>query len=69
MYQIEVSSKVQKQFKKLNPHITDRILQWIETHLVNTENPRLFGKPLKGNMKDFWRYRIGDYRLIAKIED
>lgn len=33
------------------------------------ENPRVLGKPLSGNMDGLWRYRVGDYRILAKIED
>jgi mRNA interferase RelE/StbE len=32
-------------------------------------DPRLFGHALKGNLKEFWRYRIGDYRVICYIQD
>ncbi len=35
----------------------------------NTENPRITGKPLKGNKKGIWRYRVGDYRILCDIQD
>ena len=38
-------------------------------NLENIEEPRNRGKALVGNLKDYWRYRIGDYRLITKIDD
>ena len=38
-------------------------------NLVNTPDPRLHGKALKGNLKGIWRYRVGDYRLFASIEE
>ena len=41
----------------------------IENNLENIENPRSKGRALLGNLKDYWRYRIGDYRLITKIDD
>ncbi len=31
--------------------------------------PRAIGGPLKGELRDFWRYRVGDYRILAKLED
>lgn len=37
--------------------------------LGDTLNPREHGKPLKGNLKDYWRYRVGNYRIIAEIDD
>jgi mRNA interferase RelE/StbE len=37
--------------------------------LGTLENPRERGKPLAGNLKNFWRYRTGDYRILAEILD
>ncbi|MCY3067574.1 MULTISPECIES: type II toxin-antitoxin system RelE family toxin [Aerococcus] len=45
------------------------ILSWIEKNLVNTEYPRKQGKALKGDLSAYWRYRVGNYRLIAEIKD
>jgi len=42
---------------------------WIEKNLVDCNNPRIHGKALVGDKKGFWRYRIGNYRLIANIDD
>ena len=46
-----------------------RIVNWLETNLEGCENPRLHGKALQGTWEGHWRYRVGDYRIIAKIED
>lgn len=43
------------------------IKAWIEKNLVGCENPRQHGKGLTANHSGRWRYRIGDYRLIAEI--
>ena len=45
------------------------ITQWIKKHLMGCDNPRAFGKALVGNLKGYWRYRIGNYRLLAIIKD
>lgn len=45
------------------------IVNWIATNIENTHHPRICGNSLKGNSKDYWRYRVGDYRIIAKIND
>ena len=42
---------------------------WIEKNLVGCTDPRKHGKPLVENRKGQWRYRIGDYRLLAEIDD
>ena len=41
----------------------------LDKNLVDTIDPRLHGKPLTGNLKGIWRYRVGDYRLFAEIRD
>ena len=45
------------------------IVSWIEKNLKGTTEPRLYGSPLKGSLKNYWRYRVGTYRIIAKIND
>ena len=46
-----------------------RIVNWLEKNLEGCENPRLHGAPMHGDLKGHWKYRIGDYRIIAQIED
>ena len=58
-----------KKMRKLDAPVRDRIKKWIETNLEGCENPRRRGKPLEGEFNNFWRYRVGDYRIIAEIQD
>ena len=68
-YEIKLTSSFKMSFKKLD-FITQRMIsKWIVKNLETTDNPRLHGKALSGNLKGLWRYRIGDYRLIADIQD
>ncbi len=69
MYRIEYSKRISKQISKLDKNTQMNILKWIEKNLLGTDNPRLHGKPLVGNLNGMWRYRIGDYRLLAEIHD
>jgi len=59
----------EKQFEKLDKATCRTINRYITERLTTPEDPRRFGKPLLGNLKEFWRYRIEDYRIICKIED
>lgn len=68
-FSVEYTKDVIKELKKLDNYTKQMIKLWIEKHLVGCENPRAIGKPLKGNLQGRWRYRIGDYRLLSKIED
>ena len=68
-YKVEYLPSVFKTLEKMDRFTKRIIVEWIEKNLVNCENPRLYGKPLSANRVGQWRYRIGDYRVIAKIED
>lgn len=68
-YKVEYTPKAVKQLLKLDKHTQKLIYAWIDKNLQNCENPRQHGKGLVANMSGKWRYRIGDYRLIADIQD
>ncbi len=69
MYSVETTSRFDREFKKLDKYTQRMLKAWIEKHLINCENPRLYGKALAANRSGQWRYRIGDYRLICQIQD
>jgi mRNA interferase RelE/StbE len=69
IYQVEFSHLALKQLKKMDKHTASMIISYIKKKLMNTENPRQYGKALKGNLNDKWRYRVGNYRILAKIQD
>ena len=68
-YTVEYTKAAVKQLKKMDRKIAAFILSYIEEKLVDCTDPRIYGKALKGNMNDKWRYRVGEYRILAKIED
>ena len=68
-YQVEYTEQTIKELKKLDGFTKRMIKAWIEKNLVNCENPRLHGKALSANRVGQWRYRIGDYRILADIQD
>ena len=68
-YQVEYTKSAVKQLKKMDRKIAALILSYIEDKLVDCENPRAYGKALIGDKKEIWRYRVGDYRILAMIED
>ena len=68
-YRVEYTKTAVKQLKKMDRKIASLILSFIEDKLLNCENPRLYGKALRGDLTDIWRYRVGNYRILAKIED
>lgn len=66
--QIIIQSNAKKQLKNLDFAIKKRIAKFID-NLEELENPRIKGKSLAGNLIGFWRYRVGDYRIICDIVD
>ena len=68
-YKLMYSEKAQKQLNRLDYSIKSKILKYIDQNLFNTDNPKKFGKALRYNLKDFWKYRVENYRIIAKIEE
>jgi mRNA interferase RelE/StbE len=68
-YQVRLEKRAQKNLKKMDSNDARIIMAWIKKNLVNCEDPYAYGKALKGNLKEKWRYRIGDYRLICNINN
>ena len=68
-YKVVFSDGAVKQLRKLDKPIQKQIYNWINKNLEGCEDPRIFGKGLTSNRSGQWRYRIGDYRIIAKITE
>jgi len=69
MYRIAFSDTADKQFQKLDSFTQAMISKYINKNIKGTDNPRRYGKPLKGTMRGLWRYETGKYRLICEIQD
>jgi mRNA interferase RelE/StbE len=68
-YKIVPTAKFQKDLRKIGRSNAVRILKWIADNLEDTDDPRRHGKQLKHTLDQYWRYRIGDYRLLVEIID
>ena len=67
---IEYAASVQKSVRKLDPQSQHWIKHYLEERLARLENPRQLGIAMqRTEYRDLWHYRVGDYRVIAKIED
>lgn len=69
IYHVEFTKSALKQLKKLDKPTASLIIGWIRKNIEGCENPRVHGKALTADHVGQWRYRIGDYRIIAEIED
>jgi mRNA interferase RelE/StbE len=64
---IEFSEEAQKQFNKLDRAVQNRIRNFLRMRLAPLNDPRVIGARLTGELSPFWRFRVGDYRIIADI--
>ncbi len=66
---IEFVPAAAKELKKLDRAEAARIIRTLETRIAELDDPRQLGAALGGDLSGLWRWRIGDYRVVAKIED
>lgn len=69
-WKIELDPAVDRELSKIDPQIARRILAFLHKRVAPLENPRSIGEALKGSkLGEFWKYRVGDWRIISSIED
>lgn len=69
-WQIEFEDSALKELAKLDKSVARRIVTFLRERVAVLDDPRSIGEALKGSkLGDFWKYRVGDYRIITNIED
>lgn len=69
-WKVELSAAADRELGKLDSQHARRILKFLHSRLALVDNPRSIGQALQGHrFGEFWKYRVGSYRLICKIED
>ena len=69
-WQIELSETAEKQFAKLDKPVAKRLLTFMRERLASLDDPRSIGQALRGSeLGEFWKYRVGDWRLVCQIKD
>ena len=68
-WQVEFHPAAAKELRKLDRVVAARIVRTLETRIAPLDDPRSVGSALVGEHAGYWRWRIGDYRVIARIED
>jgi mRNA interferase RelE/StbE len=66
---IELHPDAARDLRKLARPVAARLVATLETRIAARDDPRSLGAPLKGAHDGYWRWRIGDYRVVARIED
>ncbi|OHV23937.1 addiction module toxin RelE [Rhizobium leguminosarum bv. trifolii] len=69
-WRIEFHRAAERELEKLGHEAARRILRFLNDRVARLDDPRSIGEALKGSeLGDFWKYRVGDYRVIASIDD
>ncbi len=69
-WKVELTPLAERNLSKLDPQIARRLLSFLHDRLATLDDPRSLGEALRGpTLGEFWKYRVGDYRIISSIED
>jgi mRNA interferase RelE/StbE len=66
-WRISFTPQAEKDLSRIDSQNARHINRYLRDRVA--PNPRAVGGPLKGRLREFWRYRVGDYRVLARIED
>jgi mRNA interferase RelE/StbE len=70
VWSIELGPRAQRQLRQFDPQIARRLSKFLFERIALLDDPRSVGEALKGSeLGEMWKYRVGDYRIIASIED
>lgn len=69
-WRVEFADSAAKQLRKLDQQVATRILTFLRDRVAPLDDPRSMGEALRGkDFGDFWKYRVGDWRIIADLDD
>ena len=68
-WRIEFHRAAVRELRRLGADGESRVLRYLRERIEGSQDPRRFGHALTGDRKGLWRYRVGDYRIVAAIED
>jgi mRNA interferase RelE/StbE len=69
VWRVEFDRAAVRDLRKLGADAELRILRYLRERIAGSDDPRRLGQALTGDRKGLWRYRVGDYRIVAAIED
>jgi mRNA interferase RelE/StbE len=67
-WKVNLSPTALKQLAKLDKSVSRRVLNFLQQRVKRLDGPRQIGERLQGTLSEFWRYRVGDYRIICSLE-
>jgi mRNA interferase RelE/StbE len=68
VWQVNFADQARHDLKRLDPSTSQQILRYLRERIATNEDPKRFGKALTGTLVGLWRYHIGDYRVVCRID-
>ena len=68
-WRIELTPEAARDLSRLGKPEAKRVRDFLRDRLALSDDPRPLGKKLKGRLREFWRFRVGDYRILARLEN
>lgn len=68
-WRIDYADSAKSQLRKMDRQTARRIVDYMDERVARLDDPRSLGKALSGPLGAFWRYRVGDVRVICDIQD
>lgn len=69
VWRVEFDAAAARELRKLGSTEQTRVLRYLRQRIAGHDDPRRFGKALTADLSGLWRYRVGDIRIVARIED
>jgi len=68
-WSIRITDTCKKELNKLDKQFQTVILKYLYTRVSKLDHPRLLGEPLRHDLKGLWRYRVGKFRIVCRIQE
>ncbi len=66
---VSFGEDAKKSLKQLDRQVAKRLTRFMRERVAVADDPRTLGRALGGDLSGFWRYRVGDYRIICELHD
>ncbi len=69
VWKVKFEKEAEKELDKLDKQHAKNILKYLFTRIATKEDPKRFGEALRHDLSGFWKYRVGEYRIICDIQN
>ncbi|MHB8654425.1 MAG: type II toxin-antitoxin system RelE family toxin [Terriglobia bacterium] len=69
LWTVSFEPRALRELEQLDRIAQRRVVRFLQERVAGNRNPRDLGKPLTGDLAGLWRYRIGEFRIVCRIDD